>query len=73
MKCGLLSQGQACDEAHARHHLNLRILTPTFWHKSISNSEKQWHYYRTICKVTKHTASHTAYTTCRLCHSVIQS
>ena len=35
MKCGLLSQGQACDEALARHHLNLSNQTPTFRHKSI--------------------------------------
>ena len=35
MKCGLLSQGQACDEAHARHHLNVSVPTPTFRHKSV--------------------------------------
>ena len=70
MKCGL--RGQGCDEAHARHHLNLSIPTPTLRHKSISSSEKQWHYYSTICKVTKHTTSHTAYTTCRLCRSVFR-
>ena len=75
MKCGLIRQCQTCDnarpvttplhvttcdDAHARH-LNLSIPTPTFRHKSISNSEKLWHYYSTICKVTKHTTSHTAY------------